>query len=127
MFEKASRMRLRFKLTGYGNLSVEDLWALADTELNAAYMALASKAKQAEVESLMTDSKHDSVLSLKLAIIRHIFNVKQEERLARLDKARTRLEVERITEILAQKQDEALIGKTEEELKAYVEELKAKL
>jgi len=127
MFEKASRMRLRFKLTGYGNLSVEDLWALTDTELNDAYMALAAKVKKAEVESLMTDSKRDSVLNLKLAIIHRIFDIKREERLARTDKARTRLKVERITEILAQKQDAALIGKTEEELRAYVEELKAKL
>lgn len=127
MFEKASRLKLRFKVIGYGNLSTEDLWDLSDSVLDTTFVRLAVEAQKSEVKSLLSDSKRDEVLDLKLDVIRHIFETKKAERQARADKAETRLKIGRLVEIMAAKQDAALTEKSEEDLAAQIEELKAQL
>ena len=70
MFEQAARMKLRFDYRGA--ISVEDLWDLNQDDLNAIYGILSSIKKDSEGASLI-DSKEDTVLTLRMDIVKHIF------------------------------------------------------
>lgn len=69
MFEKASRMKLRFSAKS-GIISVEDLWDLNAEQLNELYIQY-----QPKNEGLLTVS--DSVSELQAGIIKHVFDTKE--------------------------------------------------
>jgi len=125
MFEQASRLKLRFEVKGYGNLAAEDLWDLSEAKLNELHIELAGNVKAADVDSLISPRKRDTVLELRIAIVKAVFTVLRAERLARADEAGKLRKIERLTEILAQKQDDKLADSTEEELQAEIAALKA--
>jgi len=127
MFEKASRLKLRFSVPDYGHLSVEDLWDLSQESLNVIYMKLAAQIKQTEVSSLLDRTRPDEELTLRLNLVQHVFNTKEAERLERANKLESRAKIDRLTEILAQKQDQALGAMSEEEIAAAIQELKDQL
>ncbi len=125
MFEKASRLKLRFSVTGRGSLSVEDLWDLSREELDSTFRGLSAVVKQTGIESLIAAKKPNVVLNLKLGIIRHVYNVLKAERLACFNKTLNSAKIVRLTEILANKQDEALGEMSEDELATAIQELEA--
>lgn len=123
MFEEATRNKYRFQ-SEVGNLDVEDLWDLKVKALDKIYKGLKSQLKETTEDSLLEiQSAEDTILDNKIAIVTHIFNVKQieaNERLLEKDKADKKA---RLLEILADKQDESLKNKSEDELKQMIDEL----
>lgn len=129
MFEKASRLKLRFD-TSRGNISAEDLWDLP-LESTTGKVCLDSVArdidrdlKSAEEVSFVTPAaKKDEVNQLRLEIVKHIIAVKIAERDA-ASKARERAEQkQRILALISEKEDKALADKPLEELKALASTL----
>lgn len=123
MFEKAVRMKLRWQYKGM--LGIEDLWDLSLADLDTIYMGLkAEEADAAGVESLLDmRTEADEVLTLKIAIVKHVFTVKKAEAEAvknELDRARQK---QKLLAILADKQDAELRDKTSDELTAMIEAL----
>lgn len=79
MFEKASRMKLRFN-TQRGVLSVEDLWDLPLIQLDNIAIALNKKLQESKTESFIkTRTKDTTELELKFNIAKHIIDVKLQD------------------------------------------------
>lgn len=121
MFEKATRQKLRFAFRGQS--TIEDLWDLDAKSLDGIYQKLRAQQKEESGESLLTPARTNKELSLKVDIVKHIVTVKLEEEKTRKDRAKVRKRRRRVSEILAQKQDEALFGKSEEELQKLLKEM----
>lgn len=115
LFIMATRQKFRFNFKGIA--TVEDLWDLNVRDLDTIFKALNAQAKQAKEESLLAvKSKEDAVLEAKIEIVKHIVKTKLEEAEQRRVRAENREKKNRIAEILADKQDEELRGKSVEEL-----------
>jgi hypothetical protein len=122
MFEVATRCKFRFPFRG--QISVEDMWDLDLVHLDSIFKKLNSQVKQANEESLLvTKTKEDETLSTMIEIVKHIVSVKLVEENARLQAREKREKKQRIMEIIASKQDEALQGKSVDELQAMIDEL----
>lgn len=122
LFEQAVRIKARWAYKG--SLSVEDLWDLAVGELDTIFQSHNAQLKLSQQESLLQKpNREDEILSLKVEIVRHIVGVKLEEQEARLQAAENRAKRRRILDVLAQKQDEGLLSKTETELQEMLEAL----
>ena len=122
LFEIATRRKYRFA-TNKGSLSVEDLWDLSSTQLDATYRAMTKELREQGGESLMKDNDN-TVLADKIEIIKHIFLVKQEEIAARKAAEENRNKRQRIMEILEQKRDASLQNMSEEDLQKMLNDLK---
>lgn len=121
-FEVASRLKFRFPFRGL--ISVEDLWDLSVQNLDLVFKTLNAEQKQVQEESLLkVKTKENKELDLKIEIVKHIVNVKLEEQNARLKAREVKEQKQKIMDILASKQDEALRNKSPEELQAMLEEL----
>jgi hypothetical protein len=121
-FEFATRSKLRFPFKGL--INVEDLWDLSTENLDNIYKALNSQLKQTQEESLLkVRSTGDKELDAKIEIIKHIVTVKLEEATARLQAKEKREQKQKIMEILQNKKEASLLGKTEEELQKMLAEL----
>ena len=117
LFEMATRKKFRFPFRG--QISVEDLWDLSVQNLNTVFKALNAESKQVKEESLLaTKSTEDAILDAKIAIVKHIVNVKLAEAEQRANENAKREQKRRLLELIADKEDEALQGKSIEELKA---------
>ena len=122
LFIIATRKKFRFPYKGQA--SVEDLWDLSLRELDTIFKALNAQVKQTNEESLLaTKSKEESILDAKIAIVKHIFQVKQSEAEAAKTAAANAAQRQRIGEIIAAKEDAALQDKPVEELRALYESL----
>lgn len=123
LFEIATRKKYRFA-TNKGSLSVEDLWDLSSTQLDATYRAMTKELREQGGESLMQKDNDNTVLTDKIEIIKHIFLVKQEEIAARKAAEENRNKRQRIMEILEQKRDASLQNMSEEDLQKMLNDLK---
>jgi len=131
MFEKATRLRLRFE-TARGLLSVEDLWELPLTStdefnLNNVAIAVAKKVKEeGDVESFVEPSPVNTereLLELRLDILKHIIKVKVD-RNKELDMvAEKRAKKNKIMKLIEEKRDEELSSKSIDELTAELNNL----
>ena len=122
LFEMATRKKFRFPFKGM--ISVEDLWDLSVQNLDTVFKALNAEAKQVKEESLLaTKSTEDTILDAKIEIVKHIVKVKLEEANQRQEAAEKREQKRRLQELIATKQDEALQGKSIEELQAMMNAL----
>ena len=118
MFEKASRIKLRF--TYFGQISVEDLWDLNPKQLDELYSFLAANKKQLETESLIEPRKANAELDLRIELVKHVFEVKRAEAEARRAAAAQAERRQKILEVMHRKDEEGLLGKTMEELEAML-------
>lgn len=122
IFEIATRNKYRF--TYRGSLTVEDLWDLNEKDLDNIYKSLKSKAKQLNEDSLLeTKSAEDTELANKIEIVKSIFETKRSEALARAEAAVNQKKRKQIEAIIARKDNEALEGKSKEELLKILSEL----
>lgn len=122
IFEIAVRGKFRFEFRGY--ISTEDLFDLSVEELDSIFKKLNSQIKQVKEESLLgVKTKADKELEVKIEIVKYIVADKLEERAKALEAKEKRLQKAKILEILAEKQDESLQGKTEEELQQMLKDL----
>lgn len=122
LFIKATREKMRFPYKGM--VSVEDLWQLPMTELDKIYKTLNAQKKQVQEDSLLdTKSSEDEELTAQIEIVKYIFTVKNEEKKAAETAKEREEQKQKIMAILASKQDEALHGKSIEELEKMLDEL----
>ena len=123
MFEIATKKKFRFPFRGM--ISTEDLWDLSLTDLDAIYKTLnAQKKAKADEDSLLsTKTNEDIELNLKIDIVKHIVSVKLEEKAAKDAERAKRVQKQKIMSILAEKEDEALHGKSIEELQKMLGDL----
>lgn len=128
MFEKATRMKLRFE-SQRGPLSTEDLWDLPLTGRTVSLDDIArSIHKQIKEEdndiSFVTPSvsgKESLMTQLRFDIVKHIIDVKIAERDAAYAAADKKAKKQKIMELIDKKQDEALSSKSVEELLAMID------
>ena len=128
MFEKASRMKLRFN-TPVGMISVEDLWDLpliskaGHTNLDDLARDLSKRVAETEESFVEKPAPKDVKTNLGFEIVKHIIGIRLEER----DKAKAALAKKvkkaKILEILASKEDNAMQDMSEDDLKKMLEEL----
>jgi len=105
-------------------VSVEDLYDLSVTNLDAVFKVLNSQLKQVQEESLLNvKSKQDKELDTKIEIVKYIVKVKLEEDNARLKAKERKEQKQKILEIMAVKQDQSLQNKSIEELTKMLDEL----
>lgn len=123
MFEKASRMKLRFD-TAVGKLMVEDLWDLKDEDLDNIYRDLMGQKKVGEEVTLLTPPRKETdTLNLSIEIVTHIVKTKLDEETRKKDRAARLLQKRKLLEIIAAKENEALAGRTLDDLRKEVEAL----
>lgn len=123
MFDKATRTKLRFQ-TDRGQLCVEDVWDLNLTQLNALAKSLNRKLKQGEEEDfLSTKTEADATDKLRFDIVVAILEVKKAEKVEKEQAVEKKAKREMILGVLARKQNEAIEGKSVEELMKELEAL----
>jgi hypothetical protein len=129
LHETAIRNKYRFPSTK-GSLTLEQLYDLPLLSkqgacLNNIALTLYQELKESPTVSFVsqTTTAVNSVLSNKLDLVKHIISIKEEENAAARLVSDNKTKKSRILEILASKQDEALINKTEEELLKLAESL----
>ena len=122
LFELATRKKFRFPFKG--QISVEDLWDLSVQNLDSVFKTLNAESKQAKEESLLAvKSDEDAILDAKIEIVKYIVNVKQTEALQRQQAVAIREQKRKLQELIANKQDAELQGKSIEELQAMLNAL----
>lgn len=130
MFEKASRLKLRFD-TAQGKISVEDLWDLPLTSktgranLDDLAKALNRQVKSEDTEeSFVVKSKTpDTTNKIKFELVKHVIEV----RLAEADEASKatvkKEQKQRLLSLIDQKRDEELSSKSIDELSKMIAEM----
>jgi hypothetical protein len=122
VFEVATRVKMRFPFKGL--ISVEDLWDLSVESLDSIYKNLNSQMKQTQEESLLnTKTKQDEEVANQIEIIKYIVGVKQEEAAAKRKAKELKEQKQKIMEIMSAKKDEALQGKSLDELEKMLAEM----
>lgn len=121
LFETASKMKVRFNYRGV--ITTEDLWDLDVRALDYIYKQLIVAKKESETESLLEEKKTNPILEVQIEIVKHIFNVKVEERKAAELQAENAAKKQKILSILARKQDAELENKSAEELEELIKGL----
>ena len=122
IFEAASKNKYRYPYKGM--ITTEDLWDLTQAQLDMVYKALNKGVSEAQVSSLMRKvTDVDAELLNKIEIVKYIFNAKEAEAEARKNDAAKHAKKQRILDILAQKQEDALQNMSEDDLKKMLDEL----
>ena len=122
IFEAASKNKYRYPYKGM--ITTEDLWDLTQAQLDMVYKALNKGVSEAQVSSLMHKvTEVDAELRNKIEIVKYIFNAKEAEAEARKNDAAKHAKKQRILDILAQKQEDALQNMSEDDLKKMLDEL----
>lgn len=123
MFEKASRLKLRFD-SDKGLLHVEDLWDLPLQGLNVIAKGLNKELKSSEEEDFLEEkSAGDRIIKLKFDIVLHIIKTKKSEAEKRADASEKRARKEKLMNILEKKQDAGLEEKSEKDLIKEIKDL----
>lgn len=116
MYKKASEIRLRVQ-TQVGLLSVEQLWDLSVQELDVLAVELEQQYKDSGKKSfLVKKSEKDRVLKLKFDIVVDILTTKVEEQEAQSTARATKEHNSKIIELITEKKDDELKGKSVKEL-----------
>ncbi len=129
MFEKASRLKLRFD-TMQGSLSAEDLWDLPltnragpRTSLDSIAIKLYEELQSTNVVSFVnTPAKADEELQLKFDIVKHIIDVRKKETEDALKERERAERKQKLLNILARKEDNELENLPVDELRKLVNE-----
>ena len=129
IFEQALRTKLRFS-TPRGLVTTEDLWDLPlssaagkpnlDDVARDLYKLLKD---EEEVSFVQPATEKNTSAKLGFEVVKHVISVKLAEREVNRLAADKAAQKQKIMAIIAQKQDEALTGKSLEELTAMVDGL----
>jgi len=127
LFKQASKFKIRFD-TKKGQITTEDLWDLPLTSrtgvsLDAIAIAVNSELQASKETSFVAEkSDGDSILELKLEILKAVIADRKAENAAKRDEAEKKERKDKIGRILETKKDEELAGKSVEELEAMLKE-----
>lgn len=123
MFEKASRKQLRYALRN-GVVNTEDLWSLSLERLNTLAKSLHKEVQETEEIDFISEIRQPNVdMSLRFDIVKHIIEVKLQERKDKSERAAKKTEKARLLELIGKKEDETLEGLSIDELKKRIEDL----
>ena len=130
IFERASRNKIRFE-TVRGHIDTESLWELPLTstsgfDLNTVAKTANKKLKETSEEDFVGDSATNplvTVFQLQLDIVKYVIADKKQRAEAAKQAAATKARKQRLLEVLDQKTDEELMGKSKEEIMKEIEEL----
>lgn len=128
MFEKASRLKLRF-MTPRGGVTTEDLWDLPLTSENGLSLdslarELHRELKTSEEESFVKPkTSANTTLTLKFEIVKRVIEVKLAEAEARLQATERKNKKEKLLGIIAEKEDAKLMKTSLADLKKMVDDL----
>jgi hypothetical protein len=121
IFEKASRLALRFVFRG--TIGVEDVWNLTLSELDSIYKELKKKQKDSTEGLLQRKNTEDEKNDLRLQIVEHIFNVKKAELEVAKQAQDRKMQREKILNVIATKKDADLHNRSLEDLQKMVDEM----
>ena len=122
IFEKAVRLKVRFEYKG--QIGVEDLWDLSPESLDTIYKSLVVASRQSTEEGLLNVKKaEDDARSLKIEIVKQVFETKQSELNARKLLASNKQKKEKLKEILEQRKNTELLSMPEEQIQKMIDEL----
>ena len=122
LFELATKNNYQFPFKGM--INVIDLWTLSVTNLDLVFKTLNAEVKKSAEESLLSvKTKEDEELSNKIEIVKHIVTVKLAEKEARENAKKNKEMKQRLLEIRAKRQDEALENLSDEALDKMIAEL----
>ncbi len=122
IFEKATRLNIRFEYKGL--IGLEDLWDLSLEALDSIYTKLMASAKRSNEESLLkTRKSEDKLTDLKIEIVKHVFEVKQEEEANRKLLAKKRQQKDFLKGVLEQKQNQAVLDMPIEKIQEMLDGL----
>lgn len=115
-YKLATQQKLRFQ-TNKGLLSVEQLWDLSLTDLDALAVSLEEEYKQSGKKSfLVVKSVKDKTAKLRFDIVLDVLTSKVEEHQALTEAKEVKEHNEKILTLIAEKKDESLKGKSVKEL-----------
>lgn len=122
LFEVATRENYLFPFKGM--INVIDLWDLSLTNLDSVFKTLNAEVKKSEEESLLNaKTKEDEELTNKIEIIKYIVSKKLAEKEAKENEKKNKEKRQRILEIKAKRQDEALENMSDEDLDKLLADL----
>lgn len=123
IFEIAVREKYTYNFRGL--IKTEDLYDLKLTDLDTIYKSLKSDLAQLGEDSLIdsVDTEAKETINNKIEIVKAVVDYKREVKKS-LEDARTKAETKRrLKDLIAQKENETLEGKSLDELKAMLAEL----
>jgi hypothetical protein len=122
IFEKATRLNVRFEYKG--QIMLEDLWDLSLEALDSIYAKLEASSKRSSEGSLLKTRKaEDKLTDLKLEIVKHVFEVKQEEETNRKALAKKRQQKEFLKGVIEQKQNQQILDMPIEQIQEMMDGL----
>lgn len=130
MFEKASRMKLRYE-TSQGRITVEDLWDLPLTStiankphLDGIARGLHTQLKNTEDVSFVTKNKNvDESLQLKFDIVKHIIDIKLKENEKKDELRANKEKKQKIQALIERKKEDQLAETSLEDLQKMADAL----
>lgn len=123
LFEKASKMKLRFSTTK-GILSTEDLWDLSLESLDKIAKNLYKQIKESEEISFISEkSSEDTLASIKLEIVKFVITFKMDKAKEKKLRAEKLALKKRIADEIAKKKDNKISEMSIEELEKVYNEL----
>ena len=123
IFEIAVREKYTYNFRGL--IKTEDLYDLKLTDLDAIYKGLKSDLAQLGEDSLIdsVDTEAKETINNKIEIVKAVVDYKREVK-KKLEDAKAKAETKRrLKDLIAQKENETLEGKSLDELKAMLAEL----
>jgi len=119
-FKTASQQKLRFQ-TNRGSLSTEQLWDLSLEELDELAVSLETEHKQSGKKSfIQKTSLKDKTSKLRFDVVLDVLNTKVAENEAALEAQEIKEHNKKIINLIAEKQDESLKGKSIKQLEAML-------
>lgn len=119
-FKLASQQKLRFQ-TNRGVLTVEQLWDLPLQELDTLAVSLQQAHEQSAPKSFLNKkTTKDKVVKLRFDVALDVLNTKAEEAQAESEALEVKEHNKKIIELIAEKQDESLKGKSIKQLEAML-------
>lgn len=121
IFEEATRKGLRFA-TSKGLVTTEDLWDLKLDALDTLAKNLDKEVKESsETSFVKKKSSANKTAKLKFDVVLHVINTKLAEEEAATLASEKKAKKQQLLNLIAQKENEELSGKSLAELKAMVE------
>ena len=122
MFEKATRLKIRFNYKGL--CTVDDLWDIPLRGLDAIFKELNKKIKTQEEENLLgIKTVEDKILDIKINLVKYIVGVKLAEKEDREFAADKKEKKQKILSVIAEKKDKALYEMPVEDLEKMINDL----
>ena len=126
IFMKATRWKTRFQTPRHGQVSTEDLWDLPMEDLEKVAQNLNNKVEAGGHKSFFSEeapSGDHKENVFKLEVVKAVGAQRLEDKERAAKAAATRMEKQRLLDLLGKKQDEELEGLSKEELQQRIDAL----